>query len=169
MARWRWCDGMIVMTRWSDDAVMARWRWHNGDDAKEHRTIVIAPSRFRHRAIALSSSCHHAIAIGPSLQRVIAIAPSHHRPRWHDVAITMARWQWRDSDGAMLFRVIAIASTPSRHHSLRHRSIAIMPSRHRHRYRAIVPSHHRPTSQWYDDAIVKSYSIADWASNTTYK
>ena len=59
-----WCDVDDVMVRWRwSDALShhrvigttVRWRWFDGDEVMLYRTIVIAPSRHRHRTIAPST------------------------------------------------------------------------------------------------------------------
>ena len=83
------------MVRWrDDDGAMARWS--------------IAPSRYRYRAIVLSSSHHRAIVIAPSLHRaitpssslhrVIVIAPSRHRHRAIAPSTYKSMVRWRDSE-----------------------------------------------------------------------
>ena len=105
---------------------------------RDDRDSSIAPSRYRHRVIALSR--YRAIVIAPSHHRHRTIAPSLHR------AIAPSR-----------YRAIVIA--PSHH-----RVIVIAPSRHRHRVIVIASSHHRPKSRWYDGAIVKCIALSGFHS-----
>ena len=149
-----------------------------------HRHRIIASSRYRHRVIALSRHRHRAIApsryraivIAPSHRRVIVIAPSCHRHRaiasstyksmvrLRDDAIVIARWC--DGDDAIEHRAIAIVIViaPSRY---RHRTIA--PSSSHHRVIVIAPSHHRPTSRWYDGAVVKYMTLSGFHTEYLFR
>ena len=96
--RWRWRDDAIAMAQWC-----------NGDDAIEHRAIVIAPSHHRaiapsrHHAIALSRHRHRAIAQSRHRHRAIASSSSHHRAIVPSTYKSMVRW--RDSEVHDPFRI----------------------------------------------------------------